>query len=133
MEVLSRDSSVGRASVLSHTVSSGMIAYTNASQVHGRDSSAAMLATKRLAGVTPEVNLGELLCQMQIRLSTLALKSRGDVTRSPKQGYQWPHKKDSCPPKILKNKKKNCVEVFILLRDTDAIEYCSHFIDLCLC
>ena len=35
---------------------------------------------------------------------TLALKPRGDVTRSPKQGYQWPHKKDSCPPKI-KNKQ----------------------------
>ena len=35
---------------------------------------------------------------------TLALKPKGDVTRSPKQGYQWPHKKDSCPPKILKRK-----------------------------
>ena len=23
---------------------------------------------------------------------TLALKPRGDITRSPKQGYQWPHK-----------------------------------------
>ena len=23
----------------------------------------------------------------------MALKPRGDVTRSPKQGYQWPHKK----------------------------------------
>ena len=34
--------------------------------------------------------------------STLALKPRADVTRSPKQGYQWPHKKDSCPTKILK-------------------------------
>ena len=22
------------------------------------------------------------------------------------RGYQWPHKKDSCPPKILKNEKK---------------------------
>ena len=32
--------------------------------------------------------------------STLALKPRGDIIRSPKQGYQWPHKKDSCPPKI---------------------------------
>ena len=30
---------------------------------------------------------------------TLALKPRGDVTRNPKQGYQWPHKKDPCPPK----------------------------------
>ena len=38
--------------------------------------------------------------------STLALKPRGDVIRSPKQGYQWPHKKDSFPPKILKKTKK---------------------------
>ena len=30
--------------------------------------------------------------------------SRGDVTRSPKQRYQWPHKKDIWPPK----KKRNC-------------------------
>ena len=37
--------------------------------------------------------------------STLALKPRGDIARSPKQGYQWPHEKDLCPPKILKNKK----------------------------
>ena len=33
----------------------------------------------------------------------LALKPRADVTRSPKQGYQWPQKKDVCPPKILRN------------------------------
>ena len=32
---------------------------TNASQVCGRDGSAAMLATKRSAGVAPEVNLRE--------------------------------------------------------------------------
>ena len=32
--------------------------------------------------------------------STLALKLGVEVTRSPKQGYKWPHKKDSCPPKI---------------------------------
>ena len=37
--------------------------------------------------------------------STLALKPRRDVTRSAKQGYQWPHKKDLRPPKI---KTKNC-------------------------
>ena len=30
--------------------------------------------------------------------STLALKPRTDVTRSPKQGYQWSHEKDLCPP-----------------------------------
>ena len=34
--------------------------------------------------------------------STLALKPRGDVTRNPKEGYQWPHEKDLCPPKIFK-------------------------------
>ena len=28
-----------------------------------------------------------------------ALKPRVDITRSLKQGNQWPHKKDSCPPK----------------------------------
>ena len=33
---------------------------------------------------------------MQNRLPTMALKPREDVTRSLKQGYQWPHKKDSC-------------------------------------
>ena len=32
--------------------------------------------------------------------STLALKPRAAVTRSPKQGYQWSHEKDLCPPKI---------------------------------
>ena len=35
-------------------------------------------------------------------LPTPDLKPRGDVTTSPKQGHQWPHKKDLCPPKILK-------------------------------
>ena len=39
--------------------------------------------------------------------STLTLKPRGDVIRSPKQGYQWPHKKDSCPPNNLLKKQKN--------------------------
>ena len=33
----------------------------------------------------------------QARESTVALKPRADITRSPKQGYQWPHKKDLCP------------------------------------
>ena len=36
--------------------------------------------------------------------SSLALKPGADVTRSPKEGYQWPHKKDSCPPKNFKKK-----------------------------
>ena len=37
--------------------------------------------------------------------STMALKPRADITRSPKQGYQWPHEKDLCPPKIENLKK----------------------------
>ena len=68
-----------------------------------------MLTTKRLADIAPGVKLKEhlTLCQTGIRLPTLALKLR-DVTRSPKQGYDWPHKKDLCPPKFkIKSWKKN--------------------------
>ena len=39
--------------------------------------------------------------------STLALKPMADITRCPKQGYQWPHKKDVCPSKFKKKIKKN--------------------------
>ena len=45
------------------------------------------------------------LCQVQIRLPTLALKPRCDITRSPKQEYQWPLK-DTCPPKCFKKRLK---------------------------
>ena len=41
---------------------------------------------------------------MRIWLPTLALKPRGDATRSAKRGYQWPRKEDLCPPKF----KKTC-------------------------
>ena len=34
--------------------------------------------------------------------STLALKPRADVTRSPKEGHQWLHEKDLCPPIFFK-------------------------------
>ena len=40
----------------------------------------------------------------QVREFTLALKPRADITRSPKQGYQWPHEKDMCPTKIKKKR-----------------------------
>ena len=48
-------------------------------------------------GVAPEVNLREHILRTPPPSAnkaepTLALKPRGDVTRSPKQGYQWPHK-----------------------------------------
>ena len=29
----------------------------------------------------------------------------GDITRSTKHGYHWPHKKDSCPSKFLEKKE----------------------------
>ena len=56
-----------------------------------------MLALYTGKGVTPEVNLRERISHMPPHSlnkaePTLALKPRGDVTRSPKQGYQWPHK-----------------------------------------
>ena len=58
---------------------------------------AAMLAIYTGRGVTPEVNLRECIsCTPPQSLNkaepTLALKPRGDITRSPKQGYQWPQK-----------------------------------------
>ena len=48
-------------------------------------------------GVAPEVNLRERISRMPPQSSnkaepTLALKPRGDVTRSPKQLYPWPQK-----------------------------------------
>ena len=59
--------------------------------------SAAMLAAKRLAGIIAEVNLRQHVTHMPLPSTnkaarTLALKLRGDVTRNPKQGYQWLHK-----------------------------------------
>ena len=57
----------------------------------------AMLAIKRSAGVTPEVNVRNPLSTDDKHTSegsTLTLKPRADVIRSPKQNYQLPHKKD---------------------------------------
>ena len=49
--------------------------------------SATMLATKRSTGVTPEVNLREHTSHIpppsENKAATLALKPRGDATRSP--------------------------------------------------
>ena len=50
---------------------------------------AAKLAVKRFAGVAPEVNLWNPLCGGKEACkegSTLAMKPRADVTRSPKGG-----------------------------------------------
>ena len=59
-----------------------------------------MLAIKRSAGVALEVNLrnplhiGEKACNQ-------GLKIRADITRSPKQGYQWPPQKGLISSKLI--------------------------------
>ena len=59
-----------------------------------------MLPVKRLGGVAPEMTL---INNSQTRKCasegcTVALKSRPDLNRSSKQGYQWMC--GMCPPKI---------------------------------
>ena len=59
--------------------------------------------TKRSAGVALLVNFSECTPVPSANKHViLALKPREDITRSAKQGYQWPRKKDLdlCPPKI---------------------------------
>ena len=56
-----------------------------------------MLALYTVRDVAPEVNLWECISCTPLQSSkkaepTPALKPRGTVNRSPKQGYQWPHK-----------------------------------------
>ena len=62
-----------------------------------------LLRTFKHCKCTSKKNLRTILCICiaRIRLPTLALKPRVDITRSSKQGYQWPHKKDLlvCPLK----------------------------------
>ena len=71
---------------------------------------AAMLAVKRSAGVVPEVDLGEctlhLPPQKQANKAdlTLALISRGDITRNPKQGYHWCQNKTCVHQNFLKTR-----------------------------
>ena len=75
-------------------------------QACGEQWPAAMLAINRSTGVTPEVNVRENtsyihLYQIWLRLLTLDLKPRGDITRSPKQGYQWSHKRTGVHQKLF--------------------------------
>ena len=54
---------------------------------------------------------------MWIRQPTLALKSRGDVTRNPKQGYQWPQKWTCMSAKSFKEKLEGVkISVIRILR-----------------
>ena len=70
---------------------------------------AAMLAIYTSRGVKSEVNLRERISCMPLQRSnkaepTLALKPRGHVTRSLKQGYQWPQKWTCVQQKLKKTR-----------------------------
>ena len=71
---------------------------------------AAMLAIYTGRGVAPEVNLREHISHTPLQSlnkaePTLALKPRGDITRSPKHGCQWSQKWTCVQQKIFKTKK----------------------------
>ena len=75
------------------------------------DKNGCMPATKRLASVAPEVDLGECTLpsppqKVNKAEPTLALNPRGDVTRNPKQGYQWPQKRTCMSAKNFKKRKR---------------------------
>ena len=74
-------------------------------------------ATKRLAGVAPEVDLRECTLHSPPQKAnkaepTLALNPRGDVTRNPKQGYQWPQKRMCVRQKLFKKTPKTYGSVY---------------------
>ena len=64
---------------------------------------------------------------MQIRQPTLALKPRGDVTRNPKQGYQWPQNRtcECVCQKYLKKKKSFVVTLLIELILSPLRDFCD--------
>ena len=71
-----------------------------------RNATDAMLTSVQSVGVVPEVNQrnSPQARKRASEKSTLALEPRADVTRSPKQGCQWPHEENLCPPEIFKKK-----------------------------
>ena len=75
-------------------------------QVCGRDQLGFHADCKRSAGVAPEVNLREHVTHTPLpsvnKVAHSGFNPRGDITRSPKQGYQWLHKNDSRPQKNFK-------------------------------
>ena len=71
-----------------------------------------MLISIQSAGVAPEVNLRINANERAHKKGIyLALKPRTDVTRSPKQGYQWPMKRTYVLQKFKKEKEKNVLEL----------------------
>ena len=87
-----------------------------------------MLAAKRLAHVAPEVDLGECTLHLPLQKAnkaepTLALKPRGDVTRNPKQGYQWPHKRTCVSAKNFFLKKFMYIKAKMCIREKRLIQW----------
>ena len=75
------------------------------------DRTGCMPSAKRSASVAPEMDLGECRSTLHSPLQkankaepTLALNPRRDVTRNPKQGCQWPHKRTCVSAKIFKKR-----------------------------
>ena len=60
--------------------------------------------------------------------STVALKPRTYVTSSPKQGYQWLHKKDVCPPYFLKKVRNLNVDG----KEGKRVNYINHRNVICI-
>ena len=72
-----------------------------------------MLVVEKLAGVAPGIsgNLhGICLCQVQIRLPTLALKPKGDVTRKSKTGISVATTKKNY---VFQKLKKNYINMLM--------------------
>ena len=64
---------------------------------------------------------------------TLALKPRGDVTRNPKQGYQWPQKRtcECVRQKLLKKKKKKRMKLethLYVFQHGNVVDRCFFFL-----
>ena len=84
-----------------------------------------MPAVKRLAGVAPEVNL-----RSSVQARKRAHEIHPGFETSP-QGYQWPHKKDVCPPKILKKQKKKTFHFYeIYFKREIRVRFCMYFLSL---
>ena len=83
--------------------------WTHDLQVLDQKGLAATLTDMQSAGVTPEVNLMIIWVRKH-------KKDPQNVTGSPKQEYQWPHKKDLCPPKIEKHLQAKVLSPIFIYR-----------------
>ena len=71
----------------------------------------AAMTSIQLAGVAPEVNLRTTQVKKHTKGSTLALKPRSDVNRSPKQEYQWLHERTYVLQNLFKKRKKKLNQI----------------------